>query len=497
MAGIGAGAPFGITLDELRARLRAVEPNAVLVPARILRRVIKHDRKMTSLGLQVPHRKSYVLDAAAATAIMERDELGLDVDAEAALTGAGLPAGRARAPERLARMTAGQALLKYWRLLFHARVDRALDERRRAGALSTSAGPAGPDRPDRHGAASTRPAPCSGTRTTCCRPATSGRRTASSSPSTSSCGTSRPDCCRATSRRSTTRRRSTAVLAEDVDAERTLRPDPAAPGARPAGDRRADRRGRPLRRGPRARRDGRGGRHLPAALPGTPPPPGRAAGPPRRAAPAAAATSSGRRSSAPGPPGSSTRSAPRCRPSPGPGPASCSAGSASGWSEALGLTPAEADDWRCALPALLAPASRGDLGRRGPLAVRPPEALRRLRAADLHRRPRRVDADPRPAADQAAPAVPARAAGGQAPAVGPPTAPAGPDLGARPPPARHERIAEALQRAEVDPPRPLPAGDRRDPPRDRPRAAATSPERVSFDKIVEELLDKVVARPAS
>ena len=32
-------------------------------------------------------------------------------------------------------MTRGQALLRYWRMLFHARVDEALDARRRDGAL--------------------------------------------------------------------------------------------------------------------------------------------------------------------------------------------------------------------------------------------------------------------------------------------------------------------------------------------------------------------------
>ena len=77
----------GMTLEELRGAIRAVEPNAVLLPKRILRRVIKHDRKMTSLGLQVPHRKSYVIDAAEATAIIAHDEFGLDVEVEAALRG--------------------------------------------------------------------------------------------------------------------------------------------------------------------------------------------------------------------------------------------------------------------------------------------------------------------------------------------------------------------------------------------------------------------------
>src|SRR5262249_42659290 len=50
-----------LDLAELGRLLRAADPAALLVPARLLRRVIKRDRKLTGLGLQVPHHKSYVL----------------------------------------------------------------------------------------------------------------------------------------------------------------------------------------------------------------------------------------------------------------------------------------------------------------------------------------------------------------------------------------------------------------------------------------------------
>src|SRR5205085_2830973 len=60
--------------------LAAADPAALLVPPRLLRRVIKHDRKITGLGLQVPHRKSYVIGRDALLALADRDELGLEPD---------------------------------------------------------------------------------------------------------------------------------------------------------------------------------------------------------------------------------------------------------------------------------------------------------------------------------------------------------------------------------------------------------------------------------
>ncbi|QDV32403.1 hypothetical protein [Tautonia plasticadhaerens] len=132
--GSRSGGGGGMSLEELKRAMRAADPHAALVPPRVLRRVIKHDRKMATLGIQVPHRKTYVLDASTATTIIERDELGLDVEAEAALTG---PIILLAEPtqERLEAMTRGQILLRYWRMLFHARVDEELERLRRAGRI--------------------------------------------------------------------------------------------------------------------------------------------------------------------------------------------------------------------------------------------------------------------------------------------------------------------------------------------------------------------------
>jgi hypothetical protein len=115
-----------LELPELTRLLTAVDAGVVLAPPRILRRVIKQDRRLTGIGLQVPHRKVYVIGREVLFQITSRDELELQANR-------GLPRTvilMARPePERLAQLPRGQALVKYWRLLFHARVHQALEQR--------------------------------------------------------------------------------------------------------------------------------------------------------------------------------------------------------------------------------------------------------------------------------------------------------------------------------------------------------------------------------
>src|SRR5688500_5823524 len=68
--------------DELSRLLRAADPAALLVPSRLLRRVIKRDRGLIGLGLHVPHRKSYVIARDPLLALATRDELGVGPDDE-------------------------------------------------------------------------------------------------------------------------------------------------------------------------------------------------------------------------------------------------------------------------------------------------------------------------------------------------------------------------------------------------------------------------------
>lgn len=113
--------------------MRAVEPAALFVPPRIVRRVIKEDRELPGLGYDVPHPKSYVIGREPLLRIADHADLGLAADAV-------LPAqvvllARPDA-EALAALTAGEALVDCWRQLFHARVHVALQARIAAGRLT-------------------------------------------------------------------------------------------------------------------------------------------------------------------------------------------------------------------------------------------------------------------------------------------------------------------------------------------------------------------------
>jgi hypothetical protein len=128
-----ASAAPELTLADLDAALRRVDPAVLLVPPRILRRVIKQDRAIQGLGLQVPHRKSYLISRDALLRIADRDDLGITTDRE-------LPPELLLLPQpaitRLMERGRDVTLVQYWRLLFHARVHQALATRRAEGKLT-------------------------------------------------------------------------------------------------------------------------------------------------------------------------------------------------------------------------------------------------------------------------------------------------------------------------------------------------------------------------
>jgi hypothetical protein len=109
---------------ELTRLLQAVEPAVLLVPPRLLRRVIKHDREVTGFVLQVPHRRSYVIGGQELLKIVGRDELGLAAGSELPAR-AVLLAGPSA--DTLASTAREVTLLKYWRMLFHALVHLHLE----------------------------------------------------------------------------------------------------------------------------------------------------------------------------------------------------------------------------------------------------------------------------------------------------------------------------------------------------------------------------------
>jgi hypothetical protein len=126
-------APAGLDRDRLEAVLSSTDPSAVLVPPRILRRVIKQACALTGPGLQVPHRKSFVIDRDALLRTVNRHELGIPPGRELPET---LLLLAEMDPARLAALRPDEALRKYWRLLFHARVHAEFARLRADGKLT-------------------------------------------------------------------------------------------------------------------------------------------------------------------------------------------------------------------------------------------------------------------------------------------------------------------------------------------------------------------------
>src|SRR5947209_19050566 len=108
-----------LTAADLERRLSDTDAAVVLAPPRILRRVIKKHSGLGGLGLQVPHRKSYVLRRDDLFAIASRQELGLPTERRLPDTVILLPQPAA---VKLSALPRAITLRKYWRLLFHAHI---------------------------------------------------------------------------------------------------------------------------------------------------------------------------------------------------------------------------------------------------------------------------------------------------------------------------------------------------------------------------------------
>lgn len=120
-------------LASVERAIRDADPSAFPVASRIVRRVIRNEIDLPALIGRVPHRKSFVITADRARQIVLNDELGLE-------PGAALPEILlllARPEEHeLEKMTADALRDYYRRLHFHARIHVALDERLARGELN-------------------------------------------------------------------------------------------------------------------------------------------------------------------------------------------------------------------------------------------------------------------------------------------------------------------------------------------------------------------------
>ncbi len=125
--------PESLTLAELEAALLAVDPAVLLVSPRLLRRVIRLDRRIGTLGFSIPHGKTYLLPQDRLFDCVSRFELELDPSRR--LPEVVLLIERPE-EEELAHWPAREILHEYWRLLFHIRVHRELERRMTADQLN-------------------------------------------------------------------------------------------------------------------------------------------------------------------------------------------------------------------------------------------------------------------------------------------------------------------------------------------------------------------------
>jgi hypothetical protein len=123
-----------VKLEELKHALRTVDPGAVLVSQRLLARVIQEVHRLPTQFPQVPHQRSFVIDRQVLFRHVEQDELDLDPDR--LLPPTVLLLVRPSAEE--GELDRAKTLQKYWQLLFHACIDRALDQRIKAGKLTAA-----------------------------------------------------------------------------------------------------------------------------------------------------------------------------------------------------------------------------------------------------------------------------------------------------------------------------------------------------------------------
>ncbi len=120
-------------LVELQQILRAADPAAVLVSQRVLERVVQEACKLPSLLWAVPHRQSIVVDRQILFRHVEQEELELESDVLLPPTVILLARPQS---EDLGSADTTALLLKYWERLFHAKIHLSLAERLADGRLT-------------------------------------------------------------------------------------------------------------------------------------------------------------------------------------------------------------------------------------------------------------------------------------------------------------------------------------------------------------------------
>jgi hypothetical protein len=120
-------------LAELQQALRAADPAAVLVPPRVLERILQQLYQLSGLFAELPHRKTLVIERSLLYRHVDQDDLDLEPDR--LLPSVVILLARPL-PNLLGNLDRETVLLEYWRLLFHAAVHRELDRRVADGRLT-------------------------------------------------------------------------------------------------------------------------------------------------------------------------------------------------------------------------------------------------------------------------------------------------------------------------------------------------------------------------
>nr|HPM82168.1 nucleoporin [Candidatus Anammoximicrobium sp.] len=131
-----AASPQILTLPELESILTRASSAVLLVSPRLLRRVIRLDRRIGTLGVNVPHGSTYLLPQDRLFDCVSRFEL--DLDSSRRLPEVVLLIERPE-EEEFEKRPAQEILREYWRLLFHIRVHQELDQRIADGQLTEDA----------------------------------------------------------------------------------------------------------------------------------------------------------------------------------------------------------------------------------------------------------------------------------------------------------------------------------------------------------------------
>ncbi|MBI5724073.1 MAG: hypothetical protein HZA50_08965 [Planctomycetes bacterium] len=122
-------------LESLQEALRAADASAVLAPPLLLCRVIKQHRRIQGIGLQMPHRSCYVMNRKDLLEIVDADELGLRDERD--LPDRIILVARPDQDE-IAGTPPPLMLLKLWRVLFHARVHLVMEMLHAEGKLTSA-----------------------------------------------------------------------------------------------------------------------------------------------------------------------------------------------------------------------------------------------------------------------------------------------------------------------------------------------------------------------